>query len=321
MVLGYQGNLQLWWVRLEAITELRRTRSDTSPPLITDDAFHDGRDVLDVVKEWHKLLRASARGTDTITSKVLDLVDQRLFVSRPEDRAHCDELCERFEAILSQARLEPVQQVSTGLLDSLLSFNDNAPEKATEATDRELKKLATTIDNFRAKQVDSIRNRLVKPDRRSSNSQAASMLLMKVGNRSALGPDDPRPVSYPKSPANGYLAAPVTALMAESSSSVKFPSLSPANISQPNGPQLPGSAPLNGTSSAASDPADQTRSSFEPGKKSRTLTHVEEREIMSGKSNKLSLRPLKSILGFKSPDKDLKGYFKHRDIVSSLLVH
>lgn len=51
-----------------------------------DDAFHDGSDVLPAVLEWHDHLRNSARRADTLTWRVLDLVDKELLVANPEHR-------------------------------------------------------------------------------------------------------------------------------------------------------------------------------------------------------------------------------------------
>ncbi|KAK7911645.1 Protein kinase domain-containing protein [Apiospora marii] len=71
VVLGADGVTQYGKVRQKA--QKRRTG-------IANDNFHDDQQVLPEVKAWHRYLRVAARRTDTITSKVLDLVDNYMLV-------------------------------------------------------------------------------------------------------------------------------------------------------------------------------------------------------------------------------------------------
>ncbi|KAK8001158.1 hypothetical protein PG991_013380 [Apiospora marii] len=71
VVLGADGVTQYGKVRQKA--QKRRTG-------IANDNFHDDQQVLPEVKAWHRYLRVASRRTDTITSKVLDLVDNYMLV-------------------------------------------------------------------------------------------------------------------------------------------------------------------------------------------------------------------------------------------------
>ncbi|KAK7708019.1 hypothetical protein SLS64_006841 [Diaporthe eres] len=63
-----------------------------------EDAFHDGKNVLSAVTEWHVYLRNSARRADTTTHRVLDLVDKHMLLSNPEERLMMGKLCEALDA-------------------------------------------------------------------------------------------------------------------------------------------------------------------------------------------------------------------------------
>jgi len=65
------------------------------------DAFHDGKDVSSEVKDWQLRLRNSISYTDTLTEKVVGLVDEML-VSDPQQRVTSVELCEKVQNILER---------------------------------------------------------------------------------------------------------------------------------------------------------------------------------------------------------------------------
>ncbi|PVH68936.1 hypothetical protein DL98DRAFT_627424 [Cadophora sp. DSE1049] len=87
IVLGTPGVEQFSRLRSEALNELctAQERQKVESQAIhheniprRGDYFHDGRNVLKVVTSWHRHLRSSLRRSDTITSKILDLVDKDL---------------------------------------------------------------------------------------------------------------------------------------------------------------------------------------------------------------------------------------------------
>lgn len=75
------------------------------------DQFHNGREVLDAVTEWHKYLRTVIRKTDTITCQVLDLVDEEMLLRTPEHRIKATDLCSKLNLILGTCLREKRPQL------------------------------------------------------------------------------------------------------------------------------------------------------------------------------------------------------------------
>ena len=75
------------------------------------DQFHNGREVLDAVTEWHKYLRTVIRKTDTITCQVLDLVDEKMLLGTPERRIKATDLCSKLDLILKACPREKKPQL------------------------------------------------------------------------------------------------------------------------------------------------------------------------------------------------------------------
>ena len=64
------------------------------------DHFHNGHRVLEDVTSWHEYLRTVLRKTDTITSQVLDLVDENMLLDSAEQRINASRLCSTLDSIL-----------------------------------------------------------------------------------------------------------------------------------------------------------------------------------------------------------------------------
>jgi len=94
LVLDEQGVISYRRMRLEA------------PKITGDDgdAFHDGRGVLDIVKEWHRYLKVSRRQSDFFTDAVLDMVEKYMLVPE-KDRMNAREVAGKFKEILQQEAL------------------------------------------------------------------------------------------------------------------------------------------------------------------------------------------------------------------------
>ena len=97
-VLGLQG--VAWFPRIRA-DAVRKASQDTS---IADlgDCFHDGREVLGAVRDWHQFLRKSVRDNDHITGRILDIVDEHMLVSHPEKRDSAETLSTKLKALLAE---------------------------------------------------------------------------------------------------------------------------------------------------------------------------------------------------------------------------
>lgn len=67
------------------------------------DAFHDGNNVYPDIKDWHDHLNEVLRKSDTVTSKILALVDNHMLRSKPEDRISSAQLCNKLDEILEEA--------------------------------------------------------------------------------------------------------------------------------------------------------------------------------------------------------------------------
>ena len=79
------------------------------------DYFHNKREVLDAVTEWHKYLRIVKRETDTVTSQVLDLVDEHMLLANPEQRIKANDLCFKLDRILQSCSRQNEPQLPTTL--------------------------------------------------------------------------------------------------------------------------------------------------------------------------------------------------------------
>ncbi|KAF7551355.1 hypothetical protein G7Z17_g5038 [Cylindrodendrum hubeiense] len=137
VILGKSLYLLYGTIREQAIKELYRRRLDNPGITVPDcaDAFHDGNNVLGAVLEWHDHLRNSSRRADTISSRVLDLVDSGMLVDGPERRLTSAQLCESLDEIITVAKADyessvesgALKKESEGTLKVLLKLDENAP--------------------------------------------------------------------------------------------------------------------------------------------------------------------------------------------------
>ena len=87
IILGYRGLCQFQKLRRQA----------------PQDCFHDGKQVLGDIIQWHDFLRTTIRSTDTITYKVLDLVDREMLVGATEQRITAASLCSKLDWVLESS--------------------------------------------------------------------------------------------------------------------------------------------------------------------------------------------------------------------------
>ena len=89
---------------IEKYIEAQRNQApsyELATKVSSGDQFHNGREVLDTVTEWHEYLRSVVRKTDTITCQVLDLVDREMLLETPERRIKATDLCSKLAQILA----------------------------------------------------------------------------------------------------------------------------------------------------------------------------------------------------------------------------
>ena len=103
IILDHAGVSQFHKVRQLAIKKYIQTQHAHDRALETSegDHFHNGRNVLDAVTQWHKYLRNVLRETDTITSQVLDLVDEAMLLGPADRRISASDLCVKLRNILN----------------------------------------------------------------------------------------------------------------------------------------------------------------------------------------------------------------------------
>ncbi|RDW91279.1 hypothetical protein BP5796_02444 [Coleophoma crateriformis] len=143
VVLGYQGVCQFDHLRRKAIRELAQGQhrprvllEDIRIDLVeaeSHDCFHNGHEVLPQVKSWHEYLRSAVRKSDKVTSRVLDLVDQKMLLSSATSRISAVQLCEELSDIARQACDDQDQsslKLDKTLMESLLDFDHDTPFKA-----------------------------------------------------------------------------------------------------------------------------------------------------------------------------------------------
>jgi serine/threonine protein kinase len=69
--------------------------------------FHDGKNVLPSVQNWHKILRQNIHTRDHLTGKILDLVDNHLLQGDPRLRFDSKELCAYLGRLLQEREETP----------------------------------------------------------------------------------------------------------------------------------------------------------------------------------------------------------------------
>lgn len=132
VVLGYQGIRQFNKLREKAILTIRKQQEklpqhQRTRPSLTTDSFHDGVQVLAAVTEWHKFLRDALRGTDTVTRRILDLVDQRMLLQDPKARIDAEDLCEELNAIIKEGKTQKRIPVPMSIQSLLQEVDEEAP--------------------------------------------------------------------------------------------------------------------------------------------------------------------------------------------------
>ncbi|KAK8862219.1 hypothetical protein PGQ11_008454 [Apiospora arundinis] len=130
VVLGRQGVWVYEKLRQNAIKQLRGSNSGRQPT--ADDAFHDGQEVLVAVTAWHNHLRSSMRKSDTITSKILDLVDTEMLRREPRERLSSIDLLLRFAEFIPAARATHDWHVQRGEWTPLSDYIKDAVRQVEE---------------------------------------------------------------------------------------------------------------------------------------------------------------------------------------------
>lgn len=141
VILGSQTYDSYRQVRMLEIANLRLRAKDGNGGGAPsgDDAFHDGTKVLPSVLHWHDFLRNSSRKADTISCRVLNLIEEKMLLESPSKRLSFEQLCEELEDIILLAKNEHQKLTDRGslkviepdTLEALLQLDKRAPATAT----------------------------------------------------------------------------------------------------------------------------------------------------------------------------------------------
>lgn len=150
MVLGYQGIRQFNKIREKAIrnlVEAQKALPEGQRPtqiLNVGDYFHDCHQVLPAVLDWHNVLRKALRGTDTVTRRVLDLIDEKMLIGNAKSRIKAEQICEELKEILKEGKAAPSIAVPENIKELLREVDDDATSytRSRETTSQ------TTISTF-----------------------------------------------------------------------------------------------------------------------------------------------------------------------------
>ncbi|KAL9609992.1 MAG: hypothetical protein Q9167_005265 [Letrouitia subvulpina] len=113
-ILGYHGVLQFNEMRKKAIKELhglRQPQGQADEQDLEGDQFHDGKQLLEIVTHWHKYLRGRLRKYDSISARLLNLVDRKMLITNPDDRIKADELDSQLRKMLGKSCRESKDSV------------------------------------------------------------------------------------------------------------------------------------------------------------------------------------------------------------------
>ena len=175
VVLGYQGIQQFEKLRRNAIKKMQESRhvQGSSETVAMDcDWFHDGKDVLADVTNWHRLLREFLRKTDTVTSQVLDLVDQKMLCGPSRGRLDARAICQELKELLSRSEEQPRKAIPENIISVLLEVDETAPSIVVKTPSE------TTAGSEQGHFLGS------PQDRKARKSSRLEFPLMKTANRS-----------------------------------------------------------------------------------------------------------------------------------------
>lgn len=141
-MLGFKGIQQYTAFRERAtrkIVQGQRAQPaslETTPIFHIGDYFHNGKEVLGAVLSWHVFLRSAARKSDFVTSRVLDIIDESIFVGDARRRIKAKDLCSKLDEIKVEMRAD-AEKIPKDIMKILLGVEE-ALLMSAESTTTEL---------------------------------------------------------------------------------------------------------------------------------------------------------------------------------------
>ncbi|KAL9021295.1 MAG: hypothetical protein Q9185_001500 [Variospora sp. 1 TL-2023] len=169
VVFGYQGIKQFRRIREKAIETMRvRQRgSRSNSNLSAGDYFHDGHRVLETVTSWHRILRSSLRKTDSVTSDLLDLVDQKMLLGNAGARIKSTDLVTELKRILVQSERGPRIEMPGNIMETLLEADKDAVSSVSSTKWSNLGQPAAALNDRKARKSRLLEQPLMKTAHRS----------------------------------------------------------------------------------------------------------------------------------------------------------
>ncbi|KAL8820291.1 MAG: hypothetical protein Q9223_001457 [Gallowayella weberi] len=250
------------------------------------DYFHDGKQVLQDVTTWHKVLRSALRETDNVTSGLLDLVDQKMLLRSASSRIKAKDLCSELKQLVTRSQEGPRTEVPASITDTLLKMDKDA---------------AFTISPSRASNISPPSD--APEDRKARKSRLLEVPLMKTAHRSEGL--NLYPTSDHTQPESGRVGGHSTAMSQALKSSANH-SIDVSSI-HPHQPRRP---PPTSTPNVITPPVFPSQDTWKPARKPKT--HPPQNVFQARKE--IEKRDKHNFLRKEHKDELLKQYFGNRDL-------
>ncbi|KAI4218743.1 MAG: hypothetical protein L6R36_008776 [Xanthoria steineri] len=172
VVFGYPGLQQFRKVRENAINQIvSRAFQSPHPQRTTSisagDYFHDGHQVLKAVLDWHKVLRSALRNTDTVTSRLLDLVDGKMLLGSAHMRIKAKDLYSELKDIIVRSETGGRIEMPGNIMEALLQADKDAVSSVPFGTTSKSSEVPTGLDDRKARKSRLLGKPLMKTAHRS----------------------------------------------------------------------------------------------------------------------------------------------------------
>lgn len=171
VVFGYPGLQQFTKVRENAISQIVSRPLSPHPQRTTSisdgDYFHDGHQVLKAVIDWHKVLRSALRKTDTVTSRLLDLVDGKMLLGSANMRIKARDLCSELKNIIVQSEAGSRIEMPGNIMKALLQADKDAVSSVPLGTTSKSSEFPAGLDDRKARKSRLLEKPLMKTAHRS----------------------------------------------------------------------------------------------------------------------------------------------------------
>jgi hypothetical protein len=157
IVLGRHNVLTFEQLRVVGNQQESKERNETGVDPTgshASDSFHNGRRPLRMVTGWISKLKNEVKVCDTVTVRVLELVEKHMLLGDPTDRYLFDKVCERWNGICEEAQVEYSERLQKGqlfqyqdeeLVDQALKAIEKAKRESTSSK-QERSKLQSSLE-------------------------------------------------------------------------------------------------------------------------------------------------------------------------------